>query len=294
MQGEGSSGKYIRYKNGKLDLLADARPNIKSEHVNPVQVVNYKARDGLNIPALLTTPLGKSLDNLPTIMLPHGGPESYDTIGFDWLAQYFASQGYLVVQPQFRGSDGFGSEHLEKGRGEWGRKMQDDLTDAINLLVKEKITDPKRVCIVGASYGGYAALAGVAFTPEIYKCAISINGVSDIPQMLKKDRRKLGKYHWVVSYWDRVISNGNLEEDHLEKISPINSVKNITAPVLLIHGEHDLVVSFDQSDDMFDEMEDEDKDVTFVELAKGTHYLSNPENRVKALEAIDKFIKKNL
>ena len=294
MSGDGGSGQYIRYQKGSLDSLAHIRPNITEEHVNPVIETSFKARDGLVIPTLLTQPKGKATVNLPAIMLPHGGPESYDRIRFDWLSQYFASQGYLVIQPQFRGSSGFGSEHLHKGRGEWGRKMQDDLTDAITHLAKEGKVDPKRVCIVGASYGGYAALAGAAITPELYKCAVSINGVSDIPSMLKGDRRKYGSDHWVVSYWDKVISNGNIEEDHLENISPINSVKNITAPVLLIHSERDMVVPFEQSEDMFDEMEDNEKQVTFVELEKGNHYLSNANNRAKALEAIDKFLKEHL
>jgi dipeptidyl aminopeptidase/acylaminoacyl peptidase len=289
-----SSGQYIRYQKGKLDLLVNARPNIKSDFVNQVQEFSYKARDGLTIPALLTLPKVESLKNLPAIMMPHGGPEAYDKIGFDWLAQYFASQGYLVIQPQFRGSNGFGTDHLYKGRGEWGRKMQDDLTDAVNVLTEEGKIDADRVCIVGASYGGYAALAGAAFTPDVYKCVVSINGVADIPSMLKGDRRKYGKSHWVVSYWDKVISNGNLEEGHLENISPINSIKNISAPVLLIHGEHDMVVPFNQSEDMFDEMKDANKQVTFIELEKGNHYLSNANNRAKALEAIDKFVKQHL
>ena len=294
VDGERSSGQYIRYQKGKLNLLAHARPNIKSEYVNEIQETSYKARDGLNIPTLLTQPKGKALVNLPTIVLPHGGPASYDTIGFDWLPQYFASQGYLVVQPQFRGSEGFGTAHEKKGYGEWGRKMQDDLTDAVNTLVQEGKTDPERVCIVGWSYGGYAALAGAAFTPELYKCVVSINGLSDISSMLKDDRQKYGDDHWVVSYWDKVISKGKLDEGHIDNISPINSVGNIKAPVLLIHGERDLVVPLSQSEDMFDEMQDADKQVTFIELEDGNHHLSNAKNRVKALEAIDVFIKKHI
>lgn len=294
LDGAGSSGQFIRYLNGQLDLITNARPKIKYEQVNEVREITYKARDGLIIPALLTLPKGKAQNNLPTIVLPHGGPEFYDKMGFDWLSQYFASQGYLVIQPQFRGSEGFGTSHLLKGRGEWGRKMQDDLTDGVNMLVKEGKADAKRVCIVGASYGGYAALAGATFTPDIYKCAVSINGVADIPKMLRDDRRKYGKDHWVISYWDKVISNGKLDEDHLEKISPIYAVKNIRVPVLLIHSEHDLVVPFEQSEDMFDAMEDADKQVTFVELEKGNHYLSNANNRAKALEAIDNFVKQHI
>jgi len=292
--GDGNSGQFIRYHKSKLDLLAHARPKITSEQVNRVQEISYKARDGLAIPTLLTVPNNTPLVNLPAIMMPHGGPEAYDKISFDWLAQYFSGQGYLVIQPQFRGSKGFGNDHLLKGRGEWGRKMQDDLTDAVNFLAEEGKVDAKRVCIVGASYGGYAALAGAAFTPDVYKCVVSINGVSDIPRMLKDDRRRYGRNHWVVSYWDKVISNGKLERNHLKKISPINAIDSINAPVLLIHGEHDLIVPFNQSDNMFDEMEDAGKQVTFVELEDGNHHLSNAENRAKALEAIDKFVKQHL
>ncbi|NQY37686.1 MAG: prolyl oligopeptidase family serine peptidase [Alteromonadaceae bacterium] len=240
---------------------------------------------------LITTPIGQVADKLPAIMLPHGGPESYDRLGFDWMAQYFASQGYVVIQPQFRGSKGFGLKHLIKGRGEWGRKMQDDLTDAVNDLVSKGIIDKSRVCIVGASYGGYAALAGAVFTPDLYKCVVSINGVSDIKRMLDTEAIDHGSDHWVVAYWQTVISKGDVKKNHLQQISPINYVTKVKAPVLLIHGEWDEIVPFEQSENMFDELEDADKNVTFIELEKGDHYLSNAKNRMKALKAIDKFIK---
>lgn len=291
MDGELSSGDYVLYQKGALDLLSPARPDILPQAVHPVKEYNFKARDGLTIPSLITTPIGQTVKNLPAIMLPHGGPESYDTLGFDWLSQYFASKGFVVIQPQFRGSSGFGPEHLFKGRGEWGRKMQDDLTDAVHDLTKKGLIDKTRVCIVGASYGGYAALAGATFTPDLYKCVISINGVSDVEQMLDTEQRDYGSDHWVVSYWQDVISKGDVDEDHLEQISPINYVKNVVAPVLLIHGELDQTVPVEQSEDMFDELEDADKNVTFIELEKGDHHLSKAKNRMKALRAIDKFIK---
>src|SRR5690606_351827 len=131
------------------------------------------------IPTLLTIPKEKItvLKNLPAVIYPHGGPESHDVIRFDYLAQALAAQGYLVIQPQYRGSSGFGRQHVLAGHGEWGKKMQDDLPDAIAALSDTGLIDPTRVCIVGASYGGYAALAGGAFTPELYKCVVSINGI---------------------------------------------------------------------------------------------------------------------
>ncbi|WOH37068.1 prolyl oligopeptidase family serine peptidase [Thalassotalea fonticola] len=294
MDGELSSGDYVLYEKGALDLLSPARPDIPPQAVHPVKEYSFKARDGLTIPSLITTPIGQTVKNLPAIMLPHGGPESYDKLGFDWMTQYFAGQGYLVIQPQFRGSKGFGTEHLFKGRGEWGRKMQDDLTDAVHDLSKKGLIDKARVCIVGASYGGYAALAGATFTPDLYKCVVSINGVSDVEQMLDTEQRDYGSDHWVVSYWQDVISKGDVDEDHLEQISPINYVKNVIAPVLLIHGELDQTVPVEQSEDMFDELEDADKNVTFIELEEGDHNLSNAKNRMRALKAIDKFINQHI
>ena len=294
MDGQYSSGDYVLYKDGALEMLSQARKGIPAEAVNTVTEYNFKARDGLNIPTLITTPVGMEAKNLPAIMMPHGGPESYDRMGFDWMGQYFANQGYLVIQPQFRGSKGFGPEHLWKGRGQWGRKMQDDLTDAVADLAKNGVIDKDHVCIVGSSYGGYAALAGATFTPDLYKCVVSINGVSDVEEMMDEEKKNHGSDHWVVSYWETVISNGEFDDDHLEQISPINHVKNIKAPVLLIHGELDKVVPFEQSDDMYDELKDEDKDVTFVELEKGDHHLSKAKNRMKALKSIDTFIKKHI
>jgi dipeptidyl aminopeptidase/acylaminoacyl peptidase len=294
MDGNQSSGDYILYKDGGLSFLTPSRPDIPREAVNDVVEYTYTARDGLEIPTLLTIPLGKELKNLPAIMMPHGGPESYDKKAFNYRAQYFASQGYLVIQPQFRGSDGFGIAHLMAGRGEWGRKMQDDLTDAVNSLADSGQINKERVCIVGGSYGGYAALSGAAFTPDVYKCVVSINGVSDIPRMLESEERDHGDDHWVVAYWNKVIANGGLDEDHLAQISPINSVSNISAPVLLIHGEDDKVVPIKQSEEMYDEMKDAKKDVTFIELNNGDHYLSTAENRMEAMLAIEAFVKKHI
>ena len=294
MDGNQSSGDYVLYKDGGLGMLTSRRPEISADMVHNVVEYSYQARDGMQIPSLLTVPNGKELKNLPAIMMPHGGPESYDKKSFDYLAQYFASQGYLVIQPQFRGSDGFGADHSRAGHGEWGRKMQDDLSDAVLELADSGKIDRQRVCIVGASYGGYAALAGATFTPDLYQCVVSINGVSDIETMLETEERNYGDDHWVVAYWQKIIAQGEVDEDHLEKISPINHVKNIKAPMLLIHGEYDKVVPIKQSIKMFDKMQDADKDVTFLELEKGDHHLSRAENRMKAMLAIEKFVKKHI
>lgn len=296
MEGESTSGDYFLFANNGFTHVASARPDVNATDVNPVEITEYQARDGLIIPTLVTTPIKHkgNLKNLPAIMLPHGGPESYDKYGFDWLAQYFANRGFIVIQPQFRGSDGFGSTHVLKGRGEWGKKMQDDLIDGIHHLTKKGTIDPNKVCIVGISYGGYAALAGVAFTPEVYKCAISINGVSNVEEMLEDDKDQYGDDHWVVAYWQEVINSKNLGEDFLASISPINHIDKIKAPILLVHGRHDSVVPFEQSSDMHEELSDAGKEVTFVELKKEGHHLNKNRTRIQTMVAVEKFIQTHM
>ncbi|MBU2891735.1 prolyl oligopeptidase family serine peptidase [Colwellia sp. D2M02] len=292
VEGDGLVGDYLYLEDGQLGHVGSIRPDISWQAVNNVVEFSFKARDGLVIPTLLTIPNSavNSTEKLPAIILPHGGPESYDTSDFDWLSQYFASRGYLVIQPQFRGSKGFGAEFTLKGRGEWGKKMQDDLTDAVNQLITMGEIDANKVCIVGSSYGGYAALAGAAFTPEVYQCAIAINGVSDIDFMMKNDRDTYGKEHSVIAYWDDVLRTKTLPDDYFETISPINFVDNIKVPVLLIASELDKVVSPKQSSRMYSALEDEDKNVTYVELENEGHNLLKAQSRLKILQAIEQFI----
>jgi len=293
IDGENAKGDYFLYANGKFALLGSQRAKISPMQVHQVYETEYKARDGLKIPLLLTLP-NVELKSLPAILLPHGGPESYDRIKFDWVAQYFASRGFLVIQPQFRGSDGFGADFILKGRGEWGKKMQHDLTDAVRTLIKSEYVDASKVCIVGFSYGGYAALAGATFTPDLYQCAVSISGVADVKQMLEDEESDYGADHWVLSYWQESITNGTITDEYLNNISPIAHVKNVKIPILLIHGDYDKVVPFSQSEDMYEKLKDAGKQVKFVELSKGDHYLSNGINRMEALKAIDEFIMKNI
>lgn len=290
VEGADSAKDFYLFTQGSLKFISSSRKNMPKDQIAPVIETKIKARDGLHIPTLLTLPPNKEFSNLPAIMLPHGGPESYDKIGFDWLAQYFASRGYLVIQPQFRGSDGFGFEFKAKGRGEWGRKMQDDLTDTVKTLVKSGYLDQNKLCIVGLSYGGYAALAGATFTPNLYRCAISINGVADVERMMRDERRERSAEHWVYEYWQKVITDGTFQQQHLKTISPINYVENVQIPILLIHGEHDEVVPEHQSEYMYEELKDADKTVTFISLDDGDHYLSSAKNRMQALNAVDSFL----
>lgn len=296
IEGQESSGEYIIVnEKGEMNIVGMARPAIPYSQVHPISIVNYRTADGLKIPALVTKP--KSWDGkskLPTIMLPHGGPASYDKIGFDWMAQSFAEQGYLVVQPQFRGSDGFGLAHKQAGYGEWGKKMQSDLTDALQVLIAKGYTDPERVCIVGASYGGYAALAAGAFSPNLYKCVVSINGVSDLEQMLAQKEKQFGKDHWVLSYWNKSLSNEKNKSYLFKEISPINYSNKFSAPVLLIHAENDSTVSYSQSEKMHKALKKHNKDSRLVELSKDDHFLSYSDTRMQTLTEVTSFLKQHL
>ncbi|WP_370980330.1 alpha/beta hydrolase family protein [Agaribacterium sp. ZY112] len=291
VSGVQSPGDYYLFsKDKKPRFLTTSRPAVDVKDIHPIVASNIKARDGLVIPVLLTVPRYKvdSLKNLPAIVMPHGGPESYDQIGFDWWAQAFANEGYAVLQPQFRGSSGFGHSFKIAGRGEWGGKMQEDISDALLAMIEQGIIDKNRVCIVGASYGGYAALAGGAFTPELYKCVVSFAGVSELNKMLKTERRDHGRYSSILNYWDRVIKDGGLDKTDLDKKSPANYAENFTSPILLIHGKDDDVVNIDQSKLMYKKLKKSKKNVEFIKLKGEGHYLNKADSRERfIIEALD-------
>jgi dipeptidyl aminopeptidase/acylaminoacyl peptidase len=254
-----------------------------------MKAISYPAADGLTIPAFLTLPAAPGKD-LPLIVLPHGGPASADTRHFDWWSQALAAQGYAVLQPNFRGSI-LDSKFLQAGFGEWGRKMQTDLSDGVRYLARQGIIDPKRVCIVGASYGGYAALAGVTVESGVYRCAVSVAGISDLRRFRK----------WTIAnevgvsqrYWDRFIGTADQKDPALIAISPIEHVAAVTVPVLLIHGRDDTVVPFEQSDVMLSALKRAGKSVTLVTMKHEDHWLSRGETRLQMLQATVDFLKAN-
>lgn len=251
-----------------------------------VKRINYAAADGLEIPAYLTLPRGKPVKNLPLIVFPHGGPHARDTAQFDWWAQAMAAQGYLVLQPNYRGSN-LTIRHYSAGFGQFGRKMQTDLSDGVSYLVKEGLADPARVCIVGASYGGYAALAGVTLDPSVYRCAVSVAGISDLKRMLQVD------WHADQSrrFWDRYMGVSGATDPLLQQISPIKHVDAVNVPVLLIHGRDDTVVPFAQSTEMYDALKHAKKEVEMVALKNEDHWLSRGETRLQMLKASVAFLR---
>ncbi|MFN3312771.1 MAG: alpha/beta hydrolase family protein [Hyphomonas sp.] len=279
--------------NGSIKLIARDRPDIPPEQMGAVLAIEYPARDGLTIPAVLTLPPGTDLENdlpLPLVVMPHGGPAAYDRLDFDWMAQFVASRGYMVLQPNFRGSTGFGKAFLDAGRGEWAGKMQDDLVDGVSALATEGMIDPSRVCIIGASYGGYAALAGPAFHADVYRCSIAIAPVTDLQAMLSEERQRFRGRHWVVSYWEGIMADGDARRQRLREASPINAADRIRAPVLLIHGEDDTVVPINQSVRMERALKRANKPVEFVRLEGEDHWLSGAETRIQLLREIDRFL----
>lgn len=235
------------------------------------------------------------MKNLPAVVIPHGGPASFDKIGFNYLAQAFAQQGYLVIQPQFRSSSGFGSEHLLAGYGEWGRKMQHDLTDAVTFFTKQGMIDKNRVCIVGSSYGGYAALAGGAFTPDLFKCVVSKNGIGNLKDFQNRISREQGTSSAAFAYWnDQIGGFSDTTEDIAAQRSPELSAAAFKAPVLLVYSEKDKIVPPRQSVTMYDALKSENKQVEILKLEGDDHHLSQGETRLQALRATIEFVNKHI
>jgi dipeptidyl aminopeptidase/acylaminoacyl peptidase len=273
------------------DWLGEAYVGLTAKDISPVQPISYKAADGLEITGYLTLPAGAEAKNLPLVVLPHGGPAVRDAPGFDWWSQALASRGYAVLQPNFRGSDGFGRAFLEAGHGEWGKKMQTDLSDGVRDLAAKGIVDPKRVCIVGASYGGYAALAGATIDTGVYRCAVSVAGPSDLKRMLSSDKRAKGV--GALRYWSRFMGVDGARDPDLALISPAALASRVEIPVLLIHGKDDVVVNYEQSTLMADALRAAGKPVEFVTLDGEDHWLSRSETRLKMLESTVAFLEKH-
>jgi len=270
-------------------------PALHPQDLGTVKPWPYKARDGLEIPAYLTLPPGKTPKNLPVVVFPHGGPEYRDSMDFDWWAQFMTNRGYAVLQPNFRGSSGFGYAFRKAGFHQWGLKMQDDITDGVNKLVADGIADPKRICIVGASYGGYAALAGAAFTPSLYACAVSYAGVSDLPKLLEVAEDESSPHSKEMSYLNSRIGSIGNDLVRLKATSPALHADQVHCPVLLMHGDADYTVRIDQSVEMYDKLKAAGVDVTFIRF-KGDedHYLERADTRIQMLTEIEKFLAKNI
>ncbi|MFY9350866.1 alpha/beta hydrolase family protein [Sphingobium sp.] len=285
-------GVYYFYDtaDGAMSVLARASSRFPgTSRLSPVRTIRYKARDGLEIAAVLTVPAGKDPKNLPFILMPHGGPFARDAEEWDWWVQFLAWRGYAVLQPNYRGSSGYGTAFAEKGEGQWGLAMQDDLNDAVDWAVKQGIADPKRVCMVGASYGGYAAMRAAQRDGGKYRCAVSYAGVSDLSAMMRYDSRFL--YHSSRKAWMKE------QAPNFAAVSPINFAAQFSTPILLIHGKKDRRVQVSQSREMAEKLKAAGKvagqDYIYAEQPLGDHHFSREADRLDFLQRLDAFLKQH-
>ena len=275
----------------KLDKIVDVATWIDESEMAPMNPVKYTSRDGLTINGYLTLPVGIEAKNLPVIINPHGGPWARDRWGFNPEIQFLANRGFAVLQMNFRGSTGYGRAFWEASFKQWGLTMQDDITDGVNWLVEQGIADPKRVAIYGASYGGYATLAGLAFTPDLYACGIDYVGVSNMFSFMKT----------IPPYWVPFLDMmyemvGHPEKDSLmlADVSPALQAHRITAPLFIAQGANDPRVNKDESDQMVAAMKERGVEVEYMVKDNEGHGFHNQENQFEFYRAMEKFLNAHL
>ncbi len=280
-------------KNKSLQLQYRIREELPRDSLAARQSIHYKSSDGLEIPAYLTVPKGVEQKNLPLIVFPHGGPWARDEWRFDAFAQYLANRGYAVLQPNFRGSTGYGKKFLNAGNGEWGRKMQDDLTWGVKYLVAQGTVNPKRVGISGGSYGGYATLAGVAYTPDLYSAAVAIVAPSDLVFLL----------HSIPPYWEAMrkimytrMANPDSPEGKkiLEAESPVKAAGQIRTPLMVVQGANDPRVNKRNSDEIVVALRDRNVPVKYLVAPDEGHGFARPINNLAMVAAMERFFSQHL
>ncbi len=287
------AAKYYFYdkKSGETKFLSDAFPWLKEENMASVKPVEYKSRDGLTIHGYLTLPKGIEAKNLPVVINPHGGPWARDSWGYNGEIQFLANRGYAVLQMNFRGSTGYGKEFWLKGAKEWGKKMQDDITDGVQWLIKEGIADPKRVAIYGGSYGGYATLAGVAFSPDLYCCAVDYVGVSNMFTFMKT----------IPPYWEplkamfyELVGDPVKDSALLAEVSPAFHADKIKAPLFIAQGANDPRVNKAESDQMVEALKKRGIEVEYMVKDDEGHGFANEKNSIDFYKAMENFFARHL
>ena len=278
-------------KTGTLTKLVDVAPWLKESELAPMKPIEYQSRDGLTIHGYLTLPLGRDAKNLPVVVNPHGGPWARDTWGFNPEVQFLANRGYAVLQMNFRGSTGYGRKFWEASFKQWGQTMQNDITDGVQWLIKQGIADPKRVAIYGGSYGGYATLAGVTFTPDLYAAAVDYVGVANMFTFLKT----------IPPYWKPFLDMfhemvGDPEKDKamMEAVSPVMHADKIKTPLFVAQGAHDPRVNKAESDQMVEALKKRGVQVEYMVKDNEGHGFHNEENRFDFYGAMEKFLEKYL
>jgi len=288
-------GYYLfDWRTKQIERIADRFGSLPSEQLATMRRWSYASRDGMAIPAYLTRPRAAPTGPLPLIVMPHGGPEIRDTFAFDVWDQFLATRGYLVFQPNFRGSGGYGVAYGAAGYGQWGGRMADDITDGVRQLIASGQVDPKRICIFGGSFGGYAALQAGATHPELYKCVVSWAGVADLLTFLSHDKAAVGADSPSHQYWLKSIGDPERRQDALVAASPVTYASQYQPPVLLIHGTEDSIVSPDQSRIMEAALKKAGKDVKLIMFKGEDHSDWANEDEIAALTAVANFIEAHI
>lgn len=271
--------------------FAESRPDVDAGKMSVPKPVTIQARDGLALHGYLTAPLERDERAMPLVVFPHGGPWVRDTAHWDSWVQLFASRGWAVLQVNFRGSSGYGEDFLRAGFQRWGLEMQDDITDAVRWTIQQGIANANRICIVGASYGGYAALMGAVKTPDLYQCAISIAGVTDLRRLV--DERRF--FFRGEALADAHIGRWWSDRDRLNETSPISHAREIRTPLLLMHGASDVVVPVEHSREMADALKETGvQTYRYIELPQGDHWLSREPDRIQIFREMEAFLKSHL
>jgi len=276
---------------GKVDLIADISPWLPESELADMKPISYKSRDGLTINGYLTLPKGVPAKNLPVVVNPHGGPWARDSWRFNPEVQFLANKGYAVFQMNFRGSTGYGRKFWEASFKQWGKAMQDDVTDGVQWLIKEGIADPKRVGIYGGSYGGYTTLAGITFTPDLYAAAVDYVGVSNLFTFMGT----------IPPYWKpylemlhEMVGHPEKDKDLLTAASPVMHVDKIKTPLFVAQGAKDPRVNKAESDQMVEALKKRGVAVEYMVKDNEGHGFANEENRFEFYEAMEKFLGKHL
>lgn len=289
-EGDDSPIYYYLYDrtSKKATMLFSNRPALEKYKLAKVQPIEYTARDGMKIYGYLTTPAGAEAKNLPMVVFPHGGPWGRDLWGYDPYAQWLANRGYAVLQPNFRASTGYGKQYLNAGDRQWAGTMHTDLLDGKDWVVQKGIADPKKVCIMGGSYGGYATLAGVAFSPDAFACGVDIVGPSNLNTLLKT----------IPPYWSTLLAVFHKRmgdnEDFLKAQSPLFKADQIKVPLLIGQGANDPRVNKAESDQIVAAMRKNDKPVEYYVFPDEGHGFARPENRMAFNAASEEFLAKYL
>ncbi|WP_019609921.1 S9 family peptidase [Nocardiopsis sp. CNS-639] len=285
---------FYDHSTGESRLLFRAHPHLDPDAMAPMRPVTVTARDGLELPSYLTLPVGVEPENLPMVLMVHGGPWARDNWGFNGSAQLWANRGYAVLQVNFRGSSGFGKAHMKAAIGEFAGKMHDDLIDAVDWAVERGYADPDRVAILGGSYGGYAALVGAAFTPDRFAAAVDVVGISDLANFMRTQPAFVRPA--LVNNWYRYVGDPAVPEQEADMLarSPISRVDRITTPLMVVQGANDARVVKAESDNIVASVRGRGVDVEYLVFDDEGHAIVNPENLITMFGAIDRFLARHL